>query len=359
MTPAGGPRADAARPLRQRIAAGDSARRLPLSVDDTMTHASHDTLASLGGHSMGTSWSVKLAAPRARDLHALHAAIQRQLDTVVAQMSTWGADSDLCRYNRATAGSWHALPAHFAEVMHAALAVAEASGGAFDPSVGPLVALWGFGATGGPQRVPDDAEQRAVQARCGWQRLRWREERQLLQPGGTELDLSAIAKGYAVDLVQRELRRLDVAAALVEVGGELAGYGRKPDGTPWRVLVESAPDEDAGAGLPARVVALAGRAIATSGDRWHRFDAHGQRYSHTFDPRRGRPVARAAAAVSVIASDAMHADAWATAFTVMPPEEALATAERLSLAVRLLVRGGDGLREHLSSAFAAQLDAAR
>src|SRR5690606_6706213 len=120
-----------------------------------------------------------------------------------------------------------------------------------------------------------------------------------------------------VDLVAAQLREAGIAGALVEVGGELYGYGRKPDGEPWRVLVEAGPDAD-GASEP-RVLELDGIAVATSGDRWHRYehadDTGVRRYSHTIDPRSGAPVARAPTAVSVVATEAMHADAWATALT--------------------------------------------
>lgn len=321
-----------------------------------MPHASPD-IATLGGQTMGTTWSVKLVDPRRRDLHPVHAGIQQVLDDVVAQMSTWEAASDISRYNRAEAGSWHRLPGAFAEVMQAAFEVAQASGGAFDPSVGPLVALWGFGAHAGAQRVPAAAEIDAARARSGWTRLQWRDAaHELLQPGGLELDLSGIAKGYGVDAVQRHLRERGIAGALVEVGGELYGYGRKPDGQPWCVLVESAPEEDDASGLPPRVLALDGLAVATSGDRWHRFDAGGQRYSHTFDPRLGRPVERAAAAVSVIAADATRADAWATAFTVLGPEPGIVLADALGLAVRFLARTDAGVAEHMSRAFARHLE---
>lgn len=322
-----------------------------------MLHASLD-IATLGGQTMGTTWSVKLVVPRRHDLHRLHAGIQQTLDAVVAQMSTWEPDSDISRYNRAGAGSWHRLPGGFGEVMQAAFEVAQASGGAFDPSVGPMVALWGFGAHAGAQRVPSPSEVDAARTRSGWTRLQWRDGgRELLQPGGIELDLSGIAKGYGVDAVQRQLRERGIAGALVEVGGELFGYGRKPDGQPWRVLVESAPEEDDASGLPPRVLALDGLAVATSGDRWHRFDADdGQRYSHTFDPRLGRPVERAAAAVSVVAGDTTRADAWATAFTVLGPERGIALADARGLAVRFLVRTAHGVAEHLSQAFVHRLE---
>ncbi|MDR6674004.1 FAD:protein FMN transferase [Xanthomonas sp. 1678] len=315
-------------------------------------------IATLGGQSMGTTWSAKLVLRRRRDLHPLHAAIQAQLDRVVAQMSTWEADSDISRYNRAAAGSVHALPAAFAEVLRCALDIARRSDGAFDPTIGAVLGLWGFGADAGGRRVPDAQALRQARAAGDWRQLLLDEaDGTLRQPGGLRLDLSAIAKGYGVDLAVRELQAQGVASALVEVGGELYGYGRKPDGQAWRVLVESAPDEDAQAATPPRVLALDGRAVATSGDRWHRFEQDGQRYSHTLDPRSGVPIAASLAAVSVVAADAMRADAWATALSVLGADTGLACAEREGLAARFLLRDGARVQERLSSAFAALLDA--
>ncbi|WP_313346342.1 FAD:protein FMN transferase [Stenotrophomonas sp.] len=312
-------------------------------------------IASLGGHTMGTTWQVKLTAASGRDLHPLHAGIQAQVDAVVAQMSTWEAASDISLFNNAPGGTSLPLPALFAEVVACALDIARRSEGAFDPTVGPLVALWGFGAHAHAQRVPDPALLDATRARCGWQRLHW-QHGCLLQPGGLELDLSAIAKGFAVDRVSRWLRSQDIAAALVEVGGELHGYGRKPDGQPWRVLVEAGPEEEAALAHPPRVLALDDLAVATSGDRWHQFTRDGAHYSHTLDPRVGAPVSRAAAAVTVVARDAMHADGWATALTVMGAEAGLAFATANDLAARFITRGAHGVDEHLSPGFARLLE---
>ena len=320
--------------------------------------STESNIAALGGHTMGTRWSVKLVAPRSRGLHALHTGIQGELDRVVAQMSTWESDSDISRYNRTTAGSWQTLPADFWQVLVAARDIAERSDGAFDPSIGPLVALWGFGAQAGAQRAPDAARLADVGSRCGWHRLQLdMPSHAALQPGGLQLDLSAIAKGYGVDLVSRWLRRVGIDAALVEVGGELHGYGLKPDGQPWRVLVESEPEEDAGAEYPLRVLALNDLAVATSGDRWHHYEHDGVSYSHTLDPRTRAPVTRAAAAVTVIDREAMRADAWATALTVMGAQEGLEFATRHGLAARFVSRGQNGLEETMTAAFQQYLDA--
>ena len=130
-----------------------------------MEQATTGSLASLGGESMGTRWSVRLYARPGADLHALHAGIQQQLDQVVAQMSTWEAQSDISRYRRAAAGNWQAIPEGFAQVLDCAIEVARASDGAFDPTLGPLVDLWGFGSAGTPRRVPALAAGR-VQGQC-------------------------------------------------------------------------------------------------------------------------------------------------------------------------------------------------
>ncbi|MFT3755144.1 MAG: FAD:protein FMN transferase [Pseudoxanthomonas sp.] len=321
---------------------------------------SHLSLATLGGETMGTSWSVKLAVAPKVDLHALHAGIQSKLDLVVQQMSTWQADSDISAYNRAAAGTWQTLPEEFFTVLSCALQIARDSDGAFDPTIGPLVALWGFGAHAQPRHAPDADALRATQARIGWQHIELQaDSRRVHQAGGVQLDLSAIAKGYAVDLIAAHLRGSQIESALVEVGGELFGYGHKPDGTPWRVLVETAPEEDDQLS-EARVLQLDGLAVATSGDRWHHYDVfnengHAIRHSHSIDPRSGAPVTHAPAAVTVVADDAMHADAWATALTVMGADAGFDFAQTRGLAARFITRDGNGLQETLTDAFKTHL----
>ena len=306
---------------------------------------------------MGTSWCVKLVESPRVDLHAVHAEIQTCLDRVVAQMSTWETDSDISRFNRAVANTWQALPPEFFEVLSCAMDMACESDGAYDPTVGALVDAWGFGPAQSGYRIPDEGELASARARLGWRRVSLRpEQTSALQPGGVQLDLSAIAKGYGVDLVARRLRDRGVAAALIEVGGELYGFGRKPDGSPWQVLVEASPDADIDEDL-ACVIALDGTAVATSGDHWHGFEQEGTRYSHTLDPRTGKPTEAAPAAVTVIADDAMHADAWATALTVMGAEAGYRFAQQRNIAARFVVRGDAASIESMTDAFRARLSA--
>ncbi|MEN1927503.1 FAD:protein FMN transferase [Luteimonas sp. MJ250] len=333
---------------------------------------------ALGGATMGTLWRVSVAAPPGADLHALHDGIQACLDRVVAQMSTWERDSDISRYNRAPAGSWQALPQPFFNVLRDALTIAAESGGAVDPTVGPLVEAWGFGPFGGGGRVPDAETLASARARTGWQRvLLDKGGQRALQPGGTGLDLSGIAKGHGVDAVVDWLQAHDTPAALVEVGGELRGYGRKPDGSAWKVLAEAWPDDDGDDGSlgahgvdgsgdarqdtarnrPAAscVIQLDDAAVATSGDHWHRFDQDGRLYSHTIDPRTGAPVAHAPAAVTVVAGTALAADAWATALTVMGPERGFELAQARGMAARFVLRDAEGERERSTDAYMQRL----
>jgi thiamine biosynthesis lipoprotein len=315
------------------------------------------SLHTLHGETMGTSWCVKLIASVRADLHALHAGVQARLDEVVAQMSTWEPDSDISRFNRSTAGTWQALPVELFSVITCAQETARASQGAFDPTIGALVAAWGFGATLHGHHVPDQGELATAQATVGWQRIALDlEKMSVFQPGGMMLDLSAIAKGYGVDLVALHLREKGIAAALIEVGGELFGYGRKPDGASWRVMAEAMPGMDSD-DEEICVIELDGIAVATSGDHWHAFERDGKRYSHTIDPHTGKPVDKAAVAVTVIAASAMHADAWATALSVMGCEAGYRFAQEQNLAARFVMREDAGLVEFMTDAFRTRLAA--
>lgn len=361
------------------LAAGATAYAAPAPTSPASTspaqaasaRADAAPMQALTGQTMGTTWSVKLEA-READLPALQRGIQARLDTVVAQMSTWEADSDLSRFNRAAAGTRQALPAGFHQVLSAALQLAADTDGAFDPTVGPLVNLWGFGPDGRRGQAPQADELAAARARVGWQRLQIDDHGNAVQPGGAYVDLSGIAKGYGVDEVARFLSEQDVPAFLVEVGGELRSHGHKRDGSPWRIAVESPAPEDmvaAGAngpgGSPANtgdagaaaqtVVALDGLAMATSGDYRHYFEQDRRRYAHTIDPRTGAPVQHALASVTVLHEQCMQADALATALTVLGPAQGWDYALRHGLAVRLVWHADDGFASRMTPAFAAHV----
>lgn len=313
-------------------------------------------LHTLAGETMGTTWSVRLANPAFAPLEPVQQAVQAALDRVVQQMSHWDAASDLSCFNSAAAGSWHTLAPEFAQVMACAMHWWQASGGAWDPTVGPLVQAWGFGpasrsraASGEEWLPPSPHVLQAALGRVGFDRLQLRvAERQMLQPGGVQLDLSGIAKGFGVDEVARTLQALGFSAFLVEVGGELRAHGQRPDGHPWRVQVAAVPGHT---GAPL-VLRLQEMAVATSGDHWHAFEHEGRRYSHTLDPRTAEPVAHALSSVTVLHPDCMQADALATVLTVLGPREGLAFAQDHGIAALLCERTAHGPLLHASAAWA-------
>lgn len=279
---------------------------------------------------MGTTWQVEAALPP--DCRISEAALADQiamrLAALCAQMSHWDPDSCLSRFNRAAPGSTFVLPDDFAQVMACALAIAAASGGAFDPAIGRLTGIWGLGPD--PAQAPPDAAAIAMaRAAGGWQTLAFDSAAQTLtQPGGVWLDLSGIAKGYAVDAIADLLGAAGIGHALVEIGGELSGRGLRPDGDPWWVELENPPACDA---TPLRI-ALHQLAVATSGDYLAG--------AHTLDPGTGQPAVHATTAVSVLHPSCMVADAFATALSVLPPDTAQRLARQHGLPARIVARSG-------------------
>jgi thiamine biosynthesis lipoprotein len=327
---------------------------VPLAIDPAAPPAG-SVLHDAGGSTMGTSWSAQLLLPVGVRSN-VGAQLQSELDGIVAEMNHWEPGSLLGRYNRAPAGSWHVLPARFVEVLDYALQVAEISGGAYDPFAGALVNLWGFG----PERRYNQpgfyapapgAVEAALAERAALDPIFDRAGARLLQPGGALLDLSSVAKGYAVDRLAWCLERHGVRHYLVEIGGELRGAGMKPDGQPWWVTLEGVP----GADSPAAVAALHGLSVATSGDYRRYFEHGGARASHTLDPRTGYPIANDIASCTVLHPSCMAADALSTTITVLGPEAGLAFAEERGLAARLLLRRPGGVEERSSAAWRAML----
>ena len=332
---------------------------LPLSIATDLPPAG-SVLHRTGGKTMGTSWSAQaVLAPNesAQEREAIEAHLQRQLDIVIAQMSHWESDSDLSRYNNAAPGTWRHLPSAFFKVLDYALDVARLSGGAYDPAAGALVNLWGFGAERRFDQAgfcaPAGADIAAILARGDLNRIELdRSARKLLQPGGIALDLSSVAKGYAVDQLALGLETHGIHHYLVEVGGELRGAGVKPNGEPWWVTLEGVPGDAAEQPL----LALHGMSVATSGDYRRFFDYRGERASHTLDPRTGYPIRNKVASVSVIHAECMAADALSTALSVLGLDHGMHLAEEMGLAARFLVRRDGRLEEVRSLMYESMLD---
>ncbi len=309
----------------------------------------------LGGTTMGTTWSAKITVVPGSDLGTINRGIENVLAGVIDEMSPWEPGSHITRFNTAPPGTWRRLPEAFFKVLSSALAWAERTDGAYDPTIGASVNLWGFGPEGSRGSIPDRQSVDRARGRGGWQRVALdHASRSAFQPGGMLLDLSSIAKGFAVDEVARFLRRRGIGNLLVEIGGELRGEGLKPDGTPWWVELER-PRAHSGV-LPDTILALTGLSVATSGDERRFFDVARRRYAHTLDPATGAPVAHDLVSVTVAAEDCMTADAAATALTVLGPRNGPALAAAHRIAARFVRLEGHALTEQLSPAMAAMLD---
>jgi thiamine biosynthesis lipoprotein len=310
-------------------------------------------LIELQGKVMGADWSVKVVtAGRAMVTEQeLRGLIEGQLDRVNALMSHYLEDSEVSRFNTSSQTTAFRVSSETAEVIGHAIEIGDLTGGALDVTVGPLVDAWGFGPQGEPGEVPSEEHVERLLATTGPSLL-------ALEPAvpaitkkvpGLRIDLSAVAKGYAVDRVAETLFKAGHSNHMVEIGGEIRVCGQNPDGGPWRLAVER-PQVDGRA--VHTVVALTEGSLATSGDYRLFREIAGRRISHIIDPRNGRPIEHRPASVSVIDELCVRADGFATALLVVGPEEGLRLAEELGIAALFLVRGGDGrIIERKSSHF--------
>lgn len=304
------------------------------------------------GPTMGTFYRVKLdAVPAGTDRQQIGAAIEATLERINARMSTYRADSELSRFNAATADAgWFAVSRETAAVVRRAIEISDQSGGAFDATAGPLVNLWGFGPGGGERRVPDRQAIFDTLSTVGYHQLEVRLDPPALRKrvDGLYVDLSGIAKGHGVDAIAQLLADRGVRGYFIDIGGEHRAHGTRPDGSSWTTAIElpSERKREIRLALP-----LNDSAIATSGDYRNFFEVDGRRYAHIVDPRSGEATAGTLGSVSVLAGDCATADALATAMMVMGAADARQFAEDEDLAVLLIERDGDGWIEHRSSRF--------
>lgn len=296
---------------------------------------------------MGTTWRLVVVDPP-EDVREV---VQGVLMRIIAEFSHWEPGSRVGRFNRGMLGYWHPLSPEAARVLDAAFAVHDASRGAFDPAAGVLADLWGFGPAGARHDVPSTYAIGEALIMSGARHLEFdRDQSRIRRREAVQIDLSGIAKGYAVDAVAERLVALGIEDFLIEIGGELRGEGIKPDGQPWWVELEPVPETTL---APVRV-ALHGLSVATSGDYRRFFERGGRRYAHSIDPRNGWPIDNQVVSVSVLHREAMFADAWATALTILGPA-GMALAEQQSLAVHMVRRDGAAFYEQLSPALQAML----
>ena len=320
-----------------------------------VSYKEEDGRISLEGLTMGTSYHIQLLeVPGEEDPGVLADEVQTILSRLDRGIfSTYAPDSELSRLNNHAVGTPFAVSREMLAVLMLADTVFSSTSGAFDPTVGPLVNLWGFGPKVSLTEVslPNRRDVEEALSRVGFEHVVIDEARsEVVKSRDVMIDLSAIAKGYAVDQIGRLLDELGSESYFIEIGGELKIKGVKADGSSWVPAIEAPNDR---AFEVYEIFSNLGQSIAVagSGDYRNYFEVDGVRYSHEIDPRTGWPVRHHLAAAYVIADSVGLADALATAYMVMGEEFAFAHAEERAIAVFLIARKGDAFSERVSSAF--------
>ncbi|MCX7054594.1 MAG: FAD:protein FMN transferase [Proteobacteria bacterium] len=308
--------------------------------------------AQFTGPTMGTTYHVTVSgADSLQQRRAVQSAIDRVLDETERDLSTYNDASEISGLNRDASRSWQEVSPTLFVVLQEARDVSEITGGAFDITVQPMLALWGYesASDGASTRTvftpPSSARLEQARNSVGYARLELRKAPRTAVrkiASGMRLTVDGIAPGYAVDRIATEVRALGHRDFIVELGGEVRAAGQRPEGGPWQIAIEAplATEREPLVGLRLRDAA-----VSTSGDyRDARIDTAGRSYSHIIDPRSGHTVEGVLTSVTVIDANAIRADAYATALMVMGTEAGLAWAQALrvpALFVERTVKPGE------------------
>lgn len=299
------------------------------------------------GETMGTSYHVTVVDSKV-NRQKIKRAIEASLFATNQKMSHYQADSEISELSHLPIDTDRVLSDEMAEILSLSQDVSNRSGGAFDITLGPLVDLWGFGpGSRGEDRIPSDEEVAKALARIGYQSLLLNGN-VLRKTLPVVMNLSAVAKGYGVDQVAEVLSELGAENFLIEVGGEMYLRGSNARGKPWRIAIEKPSPAGSEVQL---AISVTDQGVATSGSYRNYFTKNGFKYSHTIDPRVGRPVIHQMVSVTVIADNTAEADAWATAISVLGPEQGLIMAEKYKLAIYVLIKDEAAIKPRYSSAF--------
>jgi FAD:protein FMN transferase len=305
---------------------------------------------AVSGFAQGTTYTLQWWSDSDVDAGAIDRELTLELERIDSLLSNYRPDSVLERFNASDDTGIQPLPTELVALLRLAADVHRASSGCFDPTVRPLVHLWGF--DGDNPHVPTDDELAAVRDVVGFDGVEIVDDENVRKAsGGVQIDMSSIGQGYTVGRLASVAERFGLTNYLVEIGGELIGRGRRPDGTPWRVGIEH-PE------TPERVLRALElptdrtTAVITSGSYRHYFEDHGSAYGHIIDPRTGRPAQHSLVSVTVTGTDPARAAAWATALLCLGPDDAALATEHETLSAALVVRTKDGFELRPSLAFA-------
>ena len=305
----------------------------------------------LNGLTMGTTYSVKINADNTFiEKNQISDDIDEILSEINQSMSTYIKESELSNINFSTISDWQSISNDLFEVIDHAINVSLKTNGAFDITIAPLVNLWGFGPDKFQNKIPADEIIELTKKNTGYKKIsidKSLKKISKLDPN-LHIDLSGIAKGFAVDKIARYLDKCGFKNYLIEIGGELIGKGLNKDNEIWQIGIE---DPNNNNDTIKRIIRLKDMAMATSGNYMNYFEKGGIRYSHTINPLTGKPIKHKLASVTVLDNSAMNADALATAFMVLGPEKALSLANNLEMAIYLIIKDGKRFEEKYNNYF--------
>ena len=314
-------------------------------------HNGNDMLL-ISGLTMGTTYSVKIKNNNETvNKKNIRNDIEKILSEINQSMSTYIEKSELSKINYSKSLGWHTLSDDLFTVIEHANNISKKTNGAFDITIGPLVNLWGFGPNKSENKIPSTESIELVKKDIGYRKILLNKSQKKISKLVPDLylDLSGIAKGFAVDKIARHLEKKNLENYLIEIGGELLANGINNDKMIWQIGIENPNVRDK---QVKRIIQLKNMAMATSGDYKNYFEENGVRYSHTIDPVTGNPIKHKLVSVTVLDSTALNADALATAFMVMGPEKTLLLASDLKVAVYLIIKNGQILEERYNDYFA-------
>ncbi|MAS83528.1 MAG: hypothetical protein CMF44_02650 [Legionellales bacterium] len=302
----------------------------------------------INGLTMGTTYSIKIkTADAAVNKEKIRADIEKILLEINQKMSTYIVDSELSVINFSNSLDSNLISDDLFKVISHANTISKTTNGAFDITVGPLVNLWGFGPNKSENKIPSNEEIELIKKNIGYKKIYLNKETTSIKKLHPDLyvDLSGIAKGFAVDKIALYLNSYNLENYLVEIGGELIAKGTNEDNEVWQIGIEN-PNNNL-----VKIIGLKDIAMATSGDYRNYFEKNGVRYSHTINPNTGKPIKHKLASITVLDKTAMNADALATAFMVLGPAKTIELANELKIGVYLIIKNDENFYEEYNEYF--------
>ena len=295
----------------------------------------------ISGQTMGTYYKISIIDEADVALKSINSALAGTLEEINTMMSTYIAESQISRFNSSGSDGWFEVSRDLAFVSRNALDIYQQTNGLFDPTIAPLVNLWSFGPDQKPSGIPTDEDLAMIRDSIGGDKLQIRDQPPALKKStpSVRLDLSAIAKGFAVDRIAEYLISQGLPNFLIDIGGELRAGGTNLTGQPWRVGIEK-PQTQTTQTIQ-QVISISERSIATSGSYRNYFEQDNKRYSHIINPETGYPIEHKLVSVSVISDNCMMADGYATALMVLGPQRGFDFALQYGLAVYMIEKKGD------------------